>query len=667
MKYKCEEFENKINITYNTEPEKYIPKPIPFLYISSNDNRYIPLYDCMHCGFDSRYDLTNYITVKNYFIQCSLWIYNIIKKYMIEECLVFGNSTYFLESLLFYKIKKIGFYPDCIEEKRKENLYHSFHKINKLKKINLEDNTTDCSYQNIILYITMVDYEINLWKPSTDRKDLIYYVFKILKLLKKNGNLFLHLVHNEKQQFEKYTKGLIYIISSSFKYVKYKIPEYNRNGFINRILIFENYNNNISFIQDVINKLDDSKIINTIIDEYNNNFQFFFEKIKKKMWKKYNKSIKFFNKNNIEFFNKNNIELSQTINDNIYKKQYMLQIDKCIYLCKKAKLEVKEEYEVASEIYKKNLENILCIDINLINYRSTYELITAVSSIEENYKNAFGEFNILKFFLSSKKKHKINNIVKKTNIFKYLQKDISEIIGYDISKYFIDIYEIINTFKLINTEKTLETLQTTEDDIMAIKHYNKKYNNKILINHKSMDDYESIINTFNNIDFCTFDCKKSYDLLIKYIIICIKVLKIGGSSIFRIELINIDNKLLMYIKLLSQYFEDIYICRSGIDPLFNNTIYIVASDKIKIIKEKEYNNIIAHIKDNTIDIIKGSFHEKYLTGLIIRILRCIIKYTYALLYYYDNMNVFLNSVINLSTIRENLIKQYIKNINITEV
>jgi hypothetical protein len=673
MKYKCEEFDYKINITYNTEPEKYIPKLLQLIYIISNNNKYLPLYDCTHCGFDTRYNLTKYITVKNSFIQCSLWIYNIIKKYMIEDCLVFGNSTYFLESLLFYKIKKIGFYPDCIEKKDKENLYHSFYKINKSKKINLEDNTTDCSYQNIILYITIDDYEINLWKPSPDQKDLIYYVFKILKLLKKNGNLFLHLVNNEKQQFDTYTKGLIYIISSSFKYVKYKIPEYNSNGFINKMLVFENYNKNISFLQDIINKLDDSKIINTIIDDYNDNFQYFFKKIKKKIFEKIDKSIKFYNKSIAKFNNNNPIVPLYKVFDNIYKKQYMLHIDKCIYLCNNAQLKVKKKYLIKNSLYKKKLEKFLCVVPNLIKYSSANENIVAQPSLKETYEITIEEFTVLKFYISLKKEKKMNNIIKKTSIFKVLQKEISEIIGYEVSKNFIDIYDLINTFKLINTDKPLETLQTSEDDIIATKHYNTQYNknNQIKINHKSIDKYEKIIDTYKNIDFCTFDCEKSYDLLIKSVLICIKVLKLEGCGIFRIEITDVmDDKLLSYIKLLSQYFEDIHICRSGIDPFSNNMIYIVVYNKIRSIDDKAYNNIIAHINDNTfpiLTILKGSSHQFYVSGLVIRILRNMIKNIYTMLYYCENMDVFLNSTIELGISSHYLIEQYIKQLNIAKI
>jgi len=628
----------------------------------------------MECGFDTRYDLTKYNTVKDSFIQCSLWIYKLIKKYAIEECLVFGNNTYFLESLLFYKIGKIGFYPDCIEDRGKDNLYNSFYKINKSKKINLEDDTTNSSYQNIIIYITMLDYETNVWKPIPEQKDLIYYIFKALKILKKHGNLILRLVNNEKQQFDTYTKGLIYTLSSSFKYVKYIVPEYNRlTTIINKTLIFENYNENISLIQDIINKIDDSKIINKIIDMYDDDFQHFFKKMKKKIFKKADKSSQFYNKSIVQFNENNTLTMSYRVFDNIYKKQYMLQLDKCIYLCREAQLKIKKKFLIKNSSYKKKLEKFLCVVPNLIKYSSSNELITSVPSVKDTYMIVIEEFTVLRYYIALKKEIKLNNIIKKTSIFKFLQKEISEIIGYEVSKKFIDIYDLINTFKLINTDTPLETLQTTEDDIIATKHYNTQYNknNQIKINHKSIDKYEKIIDTYKNIDFCTFDCEKSYDLLIKSVLICIKVLKIEGCGIFRIEITDVmDDKLLSYIKLLSQYFEDIHICRSGIDPFSNNMIYIVVYNKIRSIDDKAYNNIIAHINDNTLPILtilKGSSHQFYVSGLVIRILRNIIKNIYTMLYYCENMDVFLNSTIELGISSHYLIEQYIKQLNIAKI
>lgn len=669
MKYKCREFNHTINITYATESGKFIP-PI-FNYVVSTNNKYLPLYDCMQCGFDTRYNLTKYITVKNSFIQCSLWIYKLINKYMFEECLVFGNSTYFLESLLFYNVKKIGFYPDCIEEKRKDSLYQSFYKINKSKIINLEDDTTNSSYQNIIIYITMIDYETNTWKPIPERKDFIFYVFKTLKILKKHGNLILRLVNNDTQKFDTYTKGIIYILSSSFKYIKYKVPDYNRGTFIiNKTLIFENYNENISVIQDIINKIDNTKIINKIIDMYDDDFQVFFKKIKKKIFKKVDKFAEFYNES-ITRFNKNNIMTpSYKAFDNIYKKQYMLHIDKCIYLCNNAQLKVKKKYLIKNSLYKKKLEKFLCVVPNLIKYSSANESIVTALSLKETYEITIEEFTVLNFYVSLKKENKINNIIKKTSILKFLQNEIAKIIGYDVSQYFIDTYELINTFKLINTDMPLETLQTTEDDIMATKHYNTQYNknNQILINHKSIDKYEKIIDTYKNIDFCTFNCEKSYDLLIKSVFICIKVVKKGGCSIFRIEVTNVmDNRLLSYIQLLSQYFDDIHLCRSGSNQLFDNMIYIVAYNKIRMFTDKAYNNIIAHINDNTIDIVKGPVHQFYISSLVIRILRNMIKNIYTMLYYCENMDVFLNSTIELGISFHNLITQYIKQLNIAKI
>jgi len=126
MKYKTRHNTYKINIKYDDGSfieNTPIIKKLNWRYIYSNNSRFLPLYDCVYCGFGTNYNLCSHKTITIGFIQSSLWIYKIIKKYSIDECLIYGNRTYFLESLLYYKTKKIGFYPICIENNMKNTIF----------------------------------------------------------------------------------------------------------------------------------------------------------------------------------------------------------------------------------------------------------------------------------------------------------------------------------------------------------------------------------------------------------------------------------------------------------------------------------------------------------------------------------------------------------------
>jgi len=671
MKYKSREISYNIDIKYDilTDNEKENPTTsvYPWIYMSRNYGKYLPLMECGYCGFNIDYNLCTYKNIKYGFVECTLYIHKLIKKYLINECLIYGNTTYFLESLLYYNIKKIGWYPDSIEPKRKFGLYYVFNKIQKKNNsinIIIENNESTNTYKNIIIYITTIAYQRDIWTPTPENREFIYYILNAMKRLKKNGNLCIKLRSNKKQEFDKYTKELIYIISLSFKYVRYIMPEYlGFSAIVNNMIIFENYNENITLIQDIVNKMDENKIIVSMLKiEYDYNFEYFFKRMKKKMFKEYNKLKD-------DYLKKNDIyeHISQTTNDKIYKKQYMLQLDKCVYLFREANLEIDKTFLIKSEKYKKKIKKIM-VKIPIGKYYTLeYQKFSTMPESQKKFLDTVAEYYALKLYISLKKENKLNNMIKKISISKYIEKNISLLINVTVSKKFIELYEILDKFKLIDVNKQVETLNMSNDDILTIKYYYKQYNKteKILLNLNYMIDTQKIINTYKNIDLVTFECDYSYNILLSYILISLKTLKIGGNSIFKINIIDIDDKILLFIKILFYYFNDIHVYKSGIDPFSNNEIYIIADNKYVELEEEKYNSILAHISNNTLNIgYKLDRTDTMIYNVVVKILQYIIKYMYITLYYYENIDVYVLNMLNLYTKRNKNIKQYIEKINI---
>ena len=659
MKYKNKNINTNINIKYDDgSPIQNIPiNKLNWRYVYSNYSRFLPLYDCVYCSANTNYNLSTYKPIKIGFLQCALWIYKIIKKYSLDECLIFGNSLFFLEPLLYYKIKKIGFYPECLEKTYTEDFFKKFNEINKSKKIILENNETSNIYKNIIMYISIIEYARNKWKPSPEFKDIIFYVHRCLKLLQKNGNFIMRMVYNEKQNFEVYTKDLIYIISNSFKSINYLIPEYNQESlFINKLIIFENYNENTTLINDVVNQMKDDEIALSLLESNNlKKFNKFFQKVKNKI---------FINRDEMTNIYMNKFDLFNTIspetNDKIYKNQFMLNLDKCVYLCEKAKLEVNKKYLKKNKIYIKKLEKILCVVPNATYHTIKYKKNNINDVEQKKYTDIIGEYNILKLYIDLKDKNKVSILQNKISISNLLIKKIStsKIIDFAITQEFIELYEIINTFNLLNMDENINIIQLDKNDTLAINYYYKKKKlNNIIINLKK-DNIEAIIDKYNNIHFCIFTYDTSYNKFLIYILISIKVLQLGGSSIFKINITDIDNHLFSFIQILLNHFSKIHIYKSGIDPFFNNMIYIIAENKNKQMDNQTYTNILEQ------DKTKNNCDNTMIYTSFVKIIQYQINFMNMILYYYENIDALFNIIVKLNNIHDKLITDYITDINI---
>ena len=79
-----------------------------------------------------------------------------MNKYNIEDCLIIGNRLYFLESLLYFKIGKIGVMPIYVDKDFVETYIYNLsivHFKNKDKFKIVYDDTLN-RYNNIIFYVS---------------------------------------------------------------------------------------------------------------------------------------------------------------------------------------------------------------------------------------------------------------------------------------------------------------------------------------------------------------------------------------------------------------------------------------------------------------------------------------------------------------------------------
>ena len=283
MKYNYVKNKLEIDIKYDDNSNIFIQQisDRTFFAINNNNNKYLPIDKCSYCLRGSTYILTEYNPITRSFIIMSLWINNFNNFYKMDECLIFGNRLYFLESLLYYKIKKIGILPVCIEDTYTISFDNYIQKLMKIypNSFVIENENTKNKYENIIYYISAIIY----YKNESNNKiyyDLLAYLPTVFKLLKKNGNLIFKLSNNNTDSLSDFNIQLVYILSSYFESVKYKKYDYaNEHIVIRDILIFEKFiGNENDIISDIVDKLKKNNnkqiinLINVIYDEKYHNF-----------------------------------------------------------------------------------------------------------------------------------------------------------------------------------------------------------------------------------------------------------------------------------------------------------------------------------------------------------------------------------------------------------
>ena len=719
MKYYNEKTPYTINILYKNIDEIVGQQFNRFIWILySLGNKYLTLDNCAFCTRGTTFKLTKYIQHEPHFILPTMFIKKYIDKYNFDDCLIVGNRLYFLESLLFYKINKIGLIPLCIDSNfiHKYSSHLSLIKENYPNKFIIEYEDTPSKYNNIIFYISSNIFTKKKTEISI-HNGVVYNILEILHKLKKGGNLFFRiLISDHDKELSDYNIQLIYLLSTCFKNVEYLHEDFSAESpYLKNICIFENYNDNYHIFDEIVYKLmeiqntDDTTYLSNFIDiKYDDNFIKFIKYLNSKLivyssdiLQKYNE-----NKNVIDLSFTNTNTYIKKFYDELYKIFFMKNLDNTINLCKKKNIEIINKFYLLSKKFKNKIKMDIVPNpiIKYFNSRDNYIIYTNEILIN-NYKlidthNYYdlgenvllfninlGNYFIMNMFISLIETNKIKKTIKKISMTDYAKIYLSKLLNFKVSIRFIKIYELISYFDLIDTKNKLKSIHISENDtdvVSAINHYYKQYNktddellwkiylkeNNKSINKKNLlfsDDniydltstetVKYIIDNYQNIDFCTFDINidEKY-ILITQIFICLLTLKKGGNGIFKIYLNNLDEIIVKYINILKTYFEIIYFSKSSVDMYENSEIYIVVKNKIKDIDEKFFQQQIEYINNNKNEININMINLNYLIFNPISILlKQEIKFLYIILYCNENENMEFKQ-----QDKHNFIKKWIK-------
>ena len=719
MKYYNEKTPYTINILYKNIDEIVGQQFNRFIWILySLGNKYLTLDNCAFCTRGTTFKLTKYIQHEPHFILPTMFIKKYIDKYNFDDCLIVGNRLYFLESLLFYKINKIGLIPLCIDSNfiHKYSSHLSLIKENYPNKFIIEYEDTPSKYNNIIFYISSNIFTKKKTEISI-HNGVVYNILEILHKLKKGGNLFFRILfNNNEKELSDYNIQLIYLLSTCFKNVEYLHEDFSAESpYLKNICIFENYNDNYHIFDEIVYKLmeiqntDDTTYLSNFIDiKYDDNFIKFIKYLNSKLivyssdiLQKYNE-----NKNVIDLSFTNTNTYIKKFYDELYKIFFMKNLDNTINLCKEKNIEIINKFYLLSKKFKNKIKMDIVPNpiIKYFNSRDNYIIYTNEILIN-NYKlidthNYYdlgenvllfninlGNYFIMNMFISLIETNKIKKTIKKISMTDYAKIYLSKLLNFKVSIRFIKIYELISYFNLIDTKNKLKSIHISENDtdvVSAINHYYKQYNktddellwkiylkeNNKSINKKNLlfsDDniydltstetVKYIIDNYQNIDFCTFDINidEKY-ILITQIFICLLTLKKGGNGIFKIYLNNLDEIIVKYINILKTYFEIIYFSKSSVDMYENSEIYIVVKNKIKDIDEKFFQQQIEYINNNKNEININMINLNYLIFNPISILlKQEIKFLYIILYCNENENMEFKQ-----QDKHNFIKKWIK-------
>jgi len=736
MKIKVKDIYYNIDIKYGNEnydfeiiKKDYDEKTYNVLKIL--DNNYSPLMNCSNCRQSKNILLYN--NINGFFPIVAIYFYYNLYKKKDKSFLVISNRLVHLEVLLYYKITNIGFYPlydktDIKYNDKFNNLLNNILSLYKNNNVIIEKDGSINKYKNIILWYSETnEYNNNLQINIQFLKNILL----ALKFLDKKGNLILRIPEIKLN----FIKQVIYLLGSKFQCIKYKKkPFYDAKTLnINRVLIIFKYYYDINFndiinIIDKINKDATLPIINLLSINYDTKYDKFFRKIYKIINRK-DDLKKIYNKisNNNKFKN-----ITTDLINNIIEKQFLSNIEYCIFLCEKAKLKVKKEYKLVNnnyqnEITSENLKNPQIIYYNLSNYN-----IEISNENKPNFNELKDELNLMKFYIDTRKdKKKWRNITTKINISRYFNYYLHSKLDIKVSRAFCKIYEILSMFNLIDLSKDLNSLHICElpgNFISAINHFYRQYNktnnfnwfgNSLNPNNElNIKKYGNILNDFygflkkypdrwlwghdgtgditninniqyfmtkyNEIDFftsdCGLECKTEDDMLnqeknmsllnICQIFISLLVLKIGGNAVFKVFLPLVEDNTISYIKLLTNYFDNIIFVKQASGSPGSSEIYIIAKNKLEHLKTIDKDMIFEHIKNFNNKALNISIDNAFLCKLFNITKNLIdnqINYLHRSFYYYDNSNIFEKDLEKLDNIKKDFAKDWIKMVNIKNI
>jgi len=715
MKYKFIKKKFEIDIKYGINSDEAIfITDRNFFAINCNNNKYVALDNCFYCSQGGNYNLTEYEAHSGGFIIMSIWINNLHK---MNECLIIGNRLYFLETLLYYKVKKIGILPICednnceeelnknfkkLKEKNYSNFFPSFFK--KMDNFVIENKDTKNKYENIIYYNSAIIIHDNVLKNNTLFYNFLIYFKTVFKLLKKNGNLIFKLLNNNTNTLSIFNIQLVYILSSYFESVKYEKYDY-ANEFITTkdIVIFKKFiGNDKDIIGDILDKLEQNnkQIINLINVSYDEKYISFIKKINKIIYNTSCKLYKLYDKKNIKKY------ITQKAIDNIHELKYVINIDKSIKLCQSAHLNVRYYYKEKSDKFKDNILQEILTNTKIVFFPHSHNFTNVYNfhRIKQEYLSTLVEFDILNIYIKIRKKKIIEKIKKKLNIADFFNKQLfRSIIRYNVKPFnnlfyktkFCNIFEIINNFKLINFAKNLTSVHIYENDtsvITAMYQYYRQYNDdnnfewKILFSNNTsnkiddnnllfkdnmfyditnIENIEYIINKYNEIDICTFDCEKknSSRILLCQIYISLKILRIRGNCIFKIYMSKLNKQTISLIRILSAHFEKIHLSQSNVNMTISDEIYITAINKKIDINEKIEKKILKLIKNYSIKKkikINNKTYDPLIYESLTYVINNQIKKIGVLLYYYDNYDEIYKNIVLIEKRKFDYVEKWIK-------
>jgi hypothetical protein len=326
----------------------------------------------------------------------------------------------------------------------------------------------------------MNNLNLFLW-DMTSYYNMIYYITISLKMLNKGGNLIYRILYHK---LDNYNGQILYLLSSLFKRVVYKKNNIFQKTGLKQLIIFEDFlDNNTDIFDTLLNKLSDNqKQISNLIDiQYNSKYIKFVNKLDQIMCKNIVSTDKIY---------KNKKDLLNNINDNdlkiIQNKLFLSNIDKCVYLCSKAKLEVKPEYIMEQYKYENQILDFILKEPEIVYHKLTKYYVAQSIYLTEDFTNLHENLYLINLYLQSKNKDKIDYIIKKIDMSKFFIEELNNKLNYHTSIRFCEVFEILNNFELIKENTNIKTIHFCEKNnsmFKAIKYLHKQ------INKTKLEDY----------------------------------------------------------------------------------------------------------------------------------------------------------------------------------
>ena len=541
---------------------------------------------------------------------------------------IFLNNNYILKNLISVEDlkKQINIYDKYYQNKN--NFIQSF--------LNIGSNTSLLLIKTLILSLKCLN-----------EKGCLIIIFTGLL------NVFIH--------------QIIIILNYLFEKKKKKKNNLLPYHFYQLQVLCKNYTYNeniIKNLEQIYNKINSNKIKHNVkLYKYNyefkgiNNYSIIDNKI--------DNNIKYFN-NSIIINSINYFDDLIFINKSKNKSKSIILIlqenlKSAIQICKQYTIKINPIY--LEEKYKNkfilNLLGELISTIETINYNfpnfsnNNLEIINSKINNKGFLDNLIKDFNYYGKLFETRD---LSNYKEIKNLTRYFEKTLnkkitrltnSHINGRDISRAWLKMYEILDTFNIIPNKTKINTFHACEapgNFILAFNHYIKTKTNvkefnwhaqsyypnaKIADNHESLGDYYGMIkkykyrwdfgkdgtgditNTenieyyhkkYNDLDVISLDCglnwtvgyvnKESKELgnkiLFCQIIFILRILRKNGNGLVKLKVDNVGNpSILSLLCIILTRFENVYYYKPFPNP-WTGEFYIIMKNYINVLTDKEF-------------------------------------------------------------------------------